>query len=153
MERQGSSDLFEPSLQGDSVPTRTYDLGPLLYVAFFGGPVATAAICTRNGLWLRVDRRLLYALGAAALGLVLVKGLWPLLSDIPMTDRYLRWTFRGLSVLLYFGYRWALTPAFKQHMVLHGEVKPLFWDAIIAILVGGAVEFGLILLINRAVVG
>ncbi|MFZ5814406.1 MAG: hypothetical protein ACOY93_03795 [Bacillota bacterium] len=137
-DRQG---LFEPVLQQGTAPTQSYDINKLIYVAFFGGPLAVAALGTRNALWLRVERKWIYLLAGVALLMLIGKLVWVAMNPAVEQTRTVRYLFRGLAILLFFGYRWVMGPAYRQHEVLRGETLPLLKDGLIAVLVAGLVEF------------
>lgn len=136
--------LFEPVLQQGTAPTQSYEINKLIYVAFLGGPLALAALGTRNALWLRVERKWVYLLAGIAVLMLAGKLVWVALNPSLTETRTTRYLFRGLAILLFFGYRWALGPAYRQHEVLHGETVPLLRDGVIAVLVAGLVEFALV---------
>lgn len=108
-------DLFTPSLKGvrrDSLPgtARPWRLSSQFYVAFFGGPLAAAAIAWLNGgrLGLSDARRLAIA-GIGAAGLLVT--LLLMVAIDPATDGSIRLVVIVVGVVCYLATRELQKPA------------------------------------------
>ena len=146
--------LFKPSIQeGQFEATKSYDINKLFYVAFFGGILATIIVSTRNAKWLKITKQTINLLIGIGIGLLLVKVFLSvavsnnlILFSTPENLRYLRWGFRILALLLYFGYFQVMKQKYQKHHMLGGQDEPLLKDAVIIIIIASIIEFVLLLI-------
>lgn len=137
-------DLLKPSFGGGAIqPSKSYDIGRLVIVAFFGGFISMGIIGTINGRWLKLDKKILILLGA--LGVILVAAKLVLLyliasGQVAMENKMFRQIDRIGYVLYFAAYYLALRAPFRLFAATGGQPLPLLKPAILWILVGGAIE-------------
>jgi len=149
------NNLFKASLGSKSdVPLKSYDIGKLLLVGFFGGLVSMGIIGTINGIWLKLDRKILIGLGALALILLCLKLM--LLGMMGMG--ILGWdyrTYRMVSkigyVALFLAYYFAFKKPFTLFVYAGGIPTPLLKPGLLWILIGGLIEFLMVYAVSEAV--
>lgn len=141
--------LFRPSLGNvDALPVKSYDVGRLFLVAFFGGFLSMAAIGTMNGNWLKLDKKILILLGALGILLLGAKvGLLYLMASgqVELDNRMYRRISQIGYVLYFAAYYLAMRRPFRLFVTTGGQPLPLLKPAILWILVGGAIETALAL--------
>lgn len=144
-----SENIYQPSLKSEDYnETASYDIAKLFYVAFFGGVIPTVVLGTKNARGLKLDKiitGLMIGIGVVILAAKIVLVSLMNVRYFAADSRYIRWIYRGVCVLLYLGYYWAMKQRFKQHLVTVGTTKPLLKDAIIWIIVGSVAEFILLI--------
>jgi len=136
--------LYQASLsEGKVSPTRSYQIGSLFYVAFFGGVIALTVLAVKNAKSLQLNNnvvRLMIILGA----LVLVGKIifyYAFFQDmIHIEQRYIRYLARAAEIALFGGFYYLMKDAFQRHMLLHGETDKLLKEGIIWCLVSALVE-------------
>jgi hypothetical protein len=140
---QMSQDLYRPSLnEENSKCTITYPIDNFFYVAFFGGVIPLVVLGTRNARWLKIDKWIQYVL--IGLGIVILLSKIAIVSLVSqkvlvIESRYIKYSYKIASVLLYLLYYDVMKKKFRQHM-LFGDEEPLFIEALVWILVGAVVE-------------
>lgn len=101
--REHDDDLFTPSLSDRAeVPpgSRPWRLGSQFYVAFFGGPLAAAAIGVVNGRRLGIDLGRLVAIATAGLGALCLAV--AVAASLDSEDASPRWILVPAGVATYF---------------------------------------------------
>jgi hypothetical protein len=127
----GAPDLFEPSLQDDSLrqhyPDPPWRLDSQFYVAFFGGVLAEAVIAYLNGKRLLLDasqqRKIVYisALAmAATLASAALLNILDVPDDLKPGEIGFRLVNRGIAVIAFLFLRKIQNSAFRVY-VTHGD--------------------------------
>lgn len=140
-----SEELFQPSLKAGDLQAKSYDIGKLLYVAFFGGVLPTVVLGALNARWLRVEKKLInLMIGVGVIAFLAEMIMWGVLLKgyVSFQNRSFRWIFRAAALLIYLGFYRILKPKFQQHLLTEGEIKPLLKDAIVWSVIGAAVTVG-----------
>jgi len=145
------SDLLEPTLTRERAPVALYSMRSGFWVAFLGGPAATAIYTALNSrrlgrlardLWLYIGG---VALAYAALYLATLFEPFDLAAD--EGRRNARLLSRGLALALWGGYFLRLRPHYRAMEVMGTAPSPPWKAAVTCILVGGAIGFGVALLL------
>ncbi|MGM7634844.1 hypothetical protein [Bacillus sp. Hm123] len=140
--------LYTASLsEGKDQQTKSYNLGSLFVVAFFGGVFAVTVLGLRNAKWLLLEKKYILQLAAFSVFALLLK-LWGVYAVshgvLEMEDSFMKVIGRGMGILVYLVYYFVLKRAFNDHLALGGETKPLMKDGIIWVLISAFVEGGLV---------
>lgn len=140
-------DLLHPSLdnQGWERP-ETYDIGKLVYVAFFGGLIPTVILSAENARNLKVDKKYIQLMTIAGLLVFLIKvGMtWSLAADgnqALMSSQEIRWGFRIANLLVFLGFYWLMKGRFQRLVMTGGaQIVPLFKKAVLWSMAGALIE-------------
>jgi hypothetical protein len=139
-----ASELYEPSLTAGTVQaTKSYNIGSLVYVAFFGGTLALTVLATRNARWLNVKPAVIRLLIAAAVVIFIAKMgfYYAYFHNVLNLERSsVKLAARGAEIALFGGFFLALKRPFKQHLVFGGDTISLKKDGILWCLVSIIVE-------------
>jgi hypothetical protein len=121
--------LYEPTLSTGTIrETRSYNIGSLVYVAFFGGVLALTVLATKNAKQLQVRPAIVQALIAASIVIFIAKmGVYYAYFHhlIELDRSSVKFLARGADLLLFGGYFLAMRQPFKQHLVFGGETESL----------------------------
>lgn len=132
--------LFTPSLATARAPAnRPWRLQSQMWVAFFGGALALAAIAYMNARLLRVDNRTLRRLALVSVGgviasLVVTVGVGLFASPDSDLLRNARWLNRGVALLLFVVLRRIQAPADRAYQMFYdGEYSSLWRMGLLAV--------------------
>ncbi|KEQ25141.1 hypothetical protein [Paenibacillus tyrfis] len=136
--------LYETSLSQETIRrTKSYDIGNLFYVAFFGGVIALTVLANRTGRWLHVNPNVLrgFILVAALLYLGKMGFYYAYFHHMIGLERvYVKYIARAAELLLFGGYYLALRQPYRQHMLTVGESEPLKKSGIVWCLISAGIE-------------
>jgi hypothetical protein len=137
-----NDDLFTPTVTaraGDLA--RPWRVDSLLYPAFFGGPLAGAALGLINGHRLRVGRGAMVTVGAVGLGAFAARAAILMVVG-PYSGSQLVGTIAGVAV---WGAIWATQRrAFRSFQLTGDDPARLFWPGLGVAALGVVVELFLI---------
>ncbi|WP_203364090.1 hypothetical protein [Bacillus sp. REN10] len=143
--------LYTPSLsEGTARQTKSYNIGGLFIVAFFGGVFAMTVLGLRNAKWLLIEKKHFQGLVAASVIALLLKLSIVYAISHGMLgggEALIRAVGKGSGILLYFIYYFVLKRAFNDHLALGGEIRPLVRDGIIWVVISAFLEGGLVLFV------
>lgn len=146
-------DLLRPTLGAhgprDEAAPKPWALGSQVYVAFFGGALAAAAIAVLNAERLRLTRTVQAQIAAfGLLGLAATIVLAELVDDVPTIAR------RAVALAAWGG-MWLLQRGADRRWVFHSRDEepyaPLWTPGIIAVLAGGLLQAGILAAITGEV--
>jgi hypothetical protein len=139
-----TEELYEPSLSTGTIrETRSYNIGSLVYVAFFGGVLALSVLATKNAKQLQVRPAIIQGLIAAAIVVFIAKMgfYYAYFHDLIELDRSsVKFLARGAELLLFGGFFLAMRQPFKQHLIFGGETESLWKAGVIWCLVSAIFE-------------
>lgn len=145
-----NSDLFQPSLQDGWRETKSYDINRFFLVAFFGGALPLLVLGVRNAKWLNVPKLKTNLLIAASAVVLLVQAvIFYLYANDAFAEgnRMPRYSIQILSVVLFFLYKFVLDKPFQQHLLTNGEIEPILKPALLWMILGGVIQFAIIIII------
>lgn len=144
-------DLYSPSLQETEVSkTKSYQIGSLFIVAFFGGIIGVTVLGIRNAKWLRLERKSILFLIAVSMVLFVCKLLvfFAIANQIiVVNDSYFNDIIRGFGVLCFVFYYFTLKKPFKEHLSVGGGTEGLFSQGILWVFLSVMIEVILIQMI------
>ncbi|MBO8172054.1 MAG: hypothetical protein H0Z33_09190 [Bacillaceae bacterium] len=135
-----TQELYRPTLREKGVQkTQSYEIGYLVYVAFFGGIIAITVLGARNARWLGVNKSWINALITA--GVILLAAKFIAVSALLGLDlgrdinQYIKLGSRGAAIFLFLAYYYLMKYKYKEFLAMGGEVNSLkgdgiFWVAI-----------------------
>lgn len=149
------NDLFRPTLTEENTEIiESYNIRNLFYVAFFGGIIPMTWLGTKNAKWLNINKKkinLLISIGILFLALKMGM-VWMSYSEkLIIETRVIRWLYKGLSVILYFGYYLVMKKEFEQQVFWGVKIRPMFKDAILTFVASTFIETALVVIITLAV--
>ncbi|WP_423802244.1 hypothetical protein [Neobacillus sp. SAB-20_R2A] len=139
-------DLFQPSLNDGWNQTKSYDINRFFLVAFLGGPIPMMVLGIRNAKWLNVPKAKTNMLLVASILVLIAQGvIFYMYADGAFTEgnRMPRYSMQILSILLFLLYKYMLNKPFQQHLVTNGEIKPLFKQALLWIILGCIIQLAI----------
>lgn len=139
-----SNSLYEPSLSAGTVrETRSYNIGSLVYVAFFGGVLALSVLGTKNARQLNIKPSMIQGLIGAAIIVFLAKMgfYYAYFHELIELDRSIvKLCARGAELLLFGGFFMAMRKAFRIHTIFGGETESLWKAGILWCIISAVVE-------------
>jgi hypothetical protein len=137
-------DLYSPSLQGREVSnTKSYNIGSLFIVAFFGGVVGVSVLGLRNAKWLRLERKFILLLLATSVGLFVINHfIFFAISNgmISMKDTYFDNITKGFGILTFMIYYFTLKKPYKEHLAVGGDTEVMFGQGVLWIVISVIIE-------------
>jgi len=144
-------DLFQPSLTEEYELTKSFNLGYLALIGFFGGVVPVLIMGKLNARWLKVDGiliNLLMVLGILILAAnTIVTGLYTY-TDYEISSRLTRIIFRVASVVLALLFARVMKPAYIKHLAADLPITPMMpyviGSILLSIIVGVSLSFAML---------
>ena len=151
-----NSDLFQPSLKDGWRETKSYDINRFFLVAFLGGALPLMVLGGRNAKWLNVPKVKRNLLVAASVVVLLVQAvIFYLYANDAFAEgnRMPRYSIQILSVLLFFLYKFVLGKPFQQHLLTNGEIEPILKPALLWMILGGIIQFAIMIIVFTLIGG
>lgn len=146
------NDLYRPTLNAQNTHhTESYDVGKLFLVAFFGGTIAISALSVINARWLKISQTtvtLMIIAAVVVLGLKMGAYYGYMHEILDWSRQSVRYSGRALDLALFGGFYFTMNKAFRSHLVLNGETKPMLRDAIVWIIISVVIEYFMISMIG-----
>lgn len=143
-------DLYSPSLEDhETTVTKSYNIGGLFVVAFFGGIIGVSVLGIRNAMWLRLGRKYIQFLVAISVVLFVCKTLliFGILNGlVPLDESYSNNIARGFGVLCFAFYYFTLKKPFNEHLALGGGTEVLYKQGFLWVIISAFIEGFLIMI-------
>lgn len=125
------AELYRPSLSQEAPEIKSYNIGSLFYVAFFGGTIALTVLSIRNARWLRLRPAVIVVM--VVLGMLAFIGKMALFyayfnGNLSMERQSVKFLVRAFEIVLFLLFYKFMKGEFQSFRVLHGETQPL-WKA------------------------
>lgn len=136
-------DLFQPSLGGDYIPTKSFNLTYIYLIAFFGGVIPLIGICGTNAKWLRVDKKKIDRLAALCIVILAIKILLIAMfaeGALGITQGAVNIFYRIACLAAASLYSRAMKEPYAQHQLAGRPMQPMRNYLIPYIMLGIAVE-------------
>lgn len=140
-----NDDLYIPSLtNGETRKTKSYHIGNLFFVAFFGGIIAVSILGVRNAKWLKLEKKYIQILAIISISLYIIKLLIAYIAIhqlfIDIDSSVLRIISKVAGLVCFLFYYLILKVPFKEHIFLNGDTEPLMRQGILWILIAVVIE-------------
>lgn len=143
-------DLYSPSLQDREITTtKSFNIGGLFVVAFFGGIIGVTILGIRNALWLRLERKYIQMLVAFSVLLFIIKCwvIYAIANQIIMIDEsYQNNIARGFGILVFAFYYFMMKKPFNEHIAVGGGTEVLYRQGIVWVIISAFIEGFLIMI-------
>ncbi|MGN7477439.1 hypothetical protein ACTHOQ_06260 [Solibacillus silvestris] len=143
-------DLYSSSLvENDAGATKSYNIGGLFLVAFFGGIIGVSVLGIQNAKWLRLDKKYIQGLIAVSTVLFILKVIvvYAIAQQaIAISLSNMDNIAKLFGVLCYIIYFLAMKKPFKEHLAVGGGTEVLYKKGIVWVLISGVIESMLIML-------
>ncbi|WP_147535207.1 hypothetical protein [Bacillus marasmi] len=145
-----TSNAYQLSGNQSSKESKTYNIYQFFFIGFIGGVIPMMVMGTQNANWFKIPKKYSYSL--IALGLILLTAkFWAFglvfQGTLLIKAQVIRYLYKFACLLFYYLYLVLLTKPYKEHLSHNGELTPILKPAIIWVMVGAIVEFGLLRLV------
>jgi hypothetical protein len=146
-------ELYKPTLTtGNIHTTKSYSIEKLFYVSFIGGTIGLTGLAVINAKMLGLSRTIISLMClAAALVLMGKMALYYAFFHemIELKKQYVRYIGRGMDIVLFGAFYFAMRRKYKHHLMLHGETLPILRAAILWIVLSIVAETVLVSITSR----
>lgn len=143
-------DLYSASLlENEASATKSYNIGGLFLIAFFGGIIGVTVLGIQNAKWLRLDKKYIQGLIAVSTILFIVKMavIYAIAQQtIAISLSNMDNIAKLFGVLCYVFYYLAMKKPFKEHLAVGGDTEVLYKKGILWVLISALIETMLIML-------
>jgi hypothetical protein len=127
--------------------TKTYNIYQFFFIAFFGGVIPLMVMGTKNANWFNIPKKYSYSL--IGIGIFLLFSKFWMFSlvfqgTLLIKAQVVRYLYKFACLLYYYLYLVVLTKPYKQHLSNNGDLIPIVKPAILWVVVGAVVEYGLL---------
>lgn len=127
--------------------TKTYNIYQFFFIAFFGGVIPMMVLGTKNANWFKVPR--LHSFSLIVIGIFLLASKFWAFSlifqgTLIMKAQVIRYVYKFACLLFYYLYLVILTKPYKEHISNNGDITSMVKPAILWVIVGAVVEYGLL---------
>lgn len=142
-----TSHAFNLSVDQSKRESKTYNIYQFFFIAFIGGVIPLMVMGTRNANWFNIPKKYSYSL--IVIGIFLLMSKFWMFSlvfqgTLLIKAQVVRYLYKFACLLFYYLYLVMLTKPYKEHLSNNGELTPIVKPAILWIVVGAVVEFGLL---------